>query len=279
MEDSLKKVKEDTLTFLKTLDSPLYLYRQESSPVTLQLEKAKAPQQAIKQQEAVPVEKKQEIAPPLEIKQEIKPVHTPLLQAAPAEEKPVKAELPIFGRTKPHNLEVTLTSSKKLLNDPMEDIKKAIETIMPSFHLNFAIPSDEKAKHAKNNFRFTDFMPEVPLFALPGKTFSFLENVAKAINSQFFPSKVIDLSKIEKESLIDELLKSPKLKCILIPDSVLFSSKALLKHYQEFPSKKEYYLGKTPLLLLPDPSIYLKDPSLKRLLWNLICDTLTPLRK
>ncbi len=48
----------------------------------------------------------------------------------------------------------------------------------------------------------------------------------------------------------------------------------MLENYQEIPQKKERTLGGKPLLLLPDPSLYLKDPLLKRSLWAVLCKTL-----
>lgn len=161
---------------------------------------------------------------------------------------------------------------------PDEDIRKAFSKIAPHMLANRPIPSDEKARFIKNGWKEKHAIPLVPILASEEKTLSFLQNVAQAISLNFFPSRVLLLKDLEKQDMLSTLVDSTHVKLIISPDITLWNCKELMKHYQEIPQQKQRFLKNTPLLLLPDPSLYLKDPSLKRSLWNLLCHLLKPLQ-
>lgn len=163
--------------------------------------------------------------------------------------------------------------------DPMQDIQAVLKKVAPSLIISNSIPSDEKAKKIKNAWKEHAKIPDITILATQSPSLSFLTQVAKAIEIHFFPSKVIDVKELEQNNNWDVFLNTTNLKMIIAPDSVIWSCKHLMRYYHEFPNKKERYLGKIPLLLLPDPSLYIKDPSLKRSLWNLLCQVLKPLQR
>lgn len=163
--------------------------------------------------------------------------------------------------------------------DLMQDIRTILKKVAPSLTLSNSIPSDEKAKKIKNAWREHAKIPDIALLVTESSSLSFLKQVAKAIELHFFPSKVIDVKLFEQNNNWDTFLNTANLKMIIAPDSVIWSCKHLMRYYHEFPNKKERYLGKIPLLLLPDPSLYIKDPSLKRSLWNLLCQVLKSLQR
>ncbi|MCH9630350.1 MAG: hypothetical protein S4CHLAM37_03460 [Chlamydiia bacterium] len=280
MQDSYQKIITDTLTYLKGLKGPIpSSFMKEELKVSpafnppVEEVKESAPLSSQKTEDAAPAK----AAAPVSSKETKEDTKEPV--ATKKEEIP-EVTTPLKRAKKKHpSLEIDIIAPKKAVKDPLEDVKKAIEAVMPSLYINYNVPSDEEAKRKKNSYLITEFMPEVPLLAFPHKASGFLNEIAEAINNHFFSSKLVDLSKIENEGMLDQLIKTDHLKLIIAIDTMLFSHKALMKYYQEFPARKERFLGKTPLLLLPDPIIYMQDPSLKRSLWNLLCKLLQPLKK
>jgi len=58
------------------------------------------------------------------------------------------------------------------------------------------------------------------------------------------------------------------LKLIIVCDYTLWQLPNLMQFYKETPAQKTRQLGEKSLFLLPDLSLYLKDPLLKRSLWK-----------
>ena len=103
---------------------------------------------------------------------------------------------------------------------------------------------------------------------------SFVYEIAKAISITFTFSSVLNLSEVEKENRWETFLSAQNLKLIIIPDMLLWTTPRLLSFYKEVPGNTLRKLGSVPVLLLPDLSLYRKDPLLKRSLWNVICQML-----
>jgi hypothetical protein len=162
--------------------------------------------------------------------------------------------------------------------DLMQDIKKTLEKVAPTLRLLDHIPQDTEAKKIKNAWKEQANIPDMVILATKSPVLPFLHHVAKAIALHFFSSRVLEVDEFEKQNKWEVFLGTPNLKMIISPDGVLWRCKTLLRYYHEFPNKQERFLGKIPLLLLPDPSLYLKDPALKRSLWNLLCQMIKPLQ-
>lgn len=146
-------------------------------------------------------------------------------------------------------------------------VRKVLKEIEPDLYLHETIPSDHKAKRIKNAWKEKRGTPAIPILFQGEKYRSFVTRIAKAIDLQFGSCRIVDIKPGKKWDLF---LESENLKLIIIPDTLLFGTKELLPFYQENPQQKSRKLGNIPLLLLPDLSLYFKDPYLKRSLWTLI---------
>lgn len=135
-----------------------------------------------------------------------------------------------------------------------------------------------------------------------------LEEITKALDVYFGPAKLVLAEPIEREKQWEALLSMPELKLIICCDYTLWQLGSLMKFYKETPAMKKEIspycglqqseqtgivalaanelssprvsvinrqLGDKPLFLLPDLSLYLKDPLLKRSLWKALCQTLS----
>lgn len=209
------------------------------------------------------------------------PAPLPFTMTAP----PVKKEPPpppvekVEKKAEPAPRLIAPSSPKPIHKDPMEDMRAAMKKAAPMLKITDIIPSDAKAKKIKHAWKDQRHMPDIAILSGPSMPLSFLQQVAKAIDLYFFPCRVIDVGPLETSGSWDALLQTPHLKLIISPDATLWNCKQLMRHYHEIPHKKERFLGKIPLLLLPDPNMYLKDQALKRSLWNLLCHMLQPLQK
>jgi hypothetical protein len=61
------------------------------------------------------------------------------------------------------------------------------------------------------------------------------------------------------------------LKWVIVCDYSLWQLRGLMQFYKETPAQGTRMLGNVPIFLLPDLSLYLKDPLLKRSLWKALC--------
>lgn len=141
------------------------------------------------------------------------------------------------------------------------------------------IPNDKKAKAISERWKTKNQSAPISilLFQETGKHHQFLTNLTTALDVFFGETKQISGASIEKENQWETFLSVPELKLIIICDSSLWQMPNLLKFYREIPNQTERFLSNTPLLLLPDLSLYLKDPSLKRSLWKAICQKISSL--
>jgi len=146
-------------------------------------------------------------------------------------------------------------------------VRKILKEIDPELYLHESIPSDHKAKKIKEAWKEKRDTPVIPILFQGQKYRSFVAKIAKAIDILYGPCRIVEIEPTKKWDLF---LESENLKLIIAPDIMIFGTKELLPFYQENPQKKSRKLGKVPLLLLPDLSLYFKDPYLKRALWNVI---------
>jgi hypothetical protein len=196
-----------------------------------------------------------EVLPPIQIevkKMEQKPIISPKQKQPPVELKPLKVE-------------------KELT--PPAGMHAQFRKLFPNLFLHKDPLDDRKAKQIKNGWKIKSRLIDVPIFATKELTpyLPLLNNIAKAIDASFVPSRVIQIEAIESKDVWDTLLDPNYIKLILCPDVILWSSKALLNHYKQQPLKSIQKLGQIDLIVLPDLSLYIKDPLLKQALWNMLC--------
>lgn len=189
------------------------------------------------------------------------------------EEKPLKKS---FLK----NEEVKLSAEKPndfiILEKPLkaeisfEKLKSLIEEVSPSYPIASFVPSDEKAKMISLGYKLKKKTADITILSFKESPQGelFLKNLALALDICFMSAKVISALEIESENKWDVLLAEEDLKLIIACDYSIWELPRLLPHYKEVPSKNEHFLGEVPLFLLPDVSLYLKEPLLKKSLFT-----------
>lgn len=148
-------------------------------------------------------------------------------------------------------------------------IKSLLGKIAPNLKFIEDIPSDTEAKRVKQAYLSQQQTPKIPILVM-GAAPPLLKSIAKAINTVYGSSHIIDGTKFEREKTWDLFLKSPGLTLILMPDVTLWSALDLMRFYRETAKGNKRFLGDIPLILIPDLALYNQDPTLKRSLWNVI---------
>lgn len=158
--------------------------------------------------------------------------------------------------------------------EPTEGVRKILKEIAPELYLHEQPLSDYKAKRIKEAWKEKRGTPAIPILFQGIQYRKFVERIAKAIDTVYGSCRLVEITAGKKW---DDFLESEGLKLIIAPDLFIFGNKEILPFYQETPQQKVRKLGNIPLLLLPDLSLYYKDPYLKRSLWNVICNTIDSL--
>ena len=151
---------------------------------------------------------------------------------------------------------------------------KLCKEIFPKWNLSEMIPCDKVGQKNKNAWMKKE---EIPFFVILSfddhePSLRFLKNLSNAITLRLAPASVMSASLLEKNGGWEGLLNSPNLRLIIAGDYGIYCQPKLMRHYKEMPNLGRHFLNKTPLLLLSDPSLYLKEPQLKPLLWRAICN-------
>jgi len=247
MQSKYKRLISDAQLYLKQQESHFFLNHLDpktfSAPLPL-------PKKKIVQPVTLPPVIQEKKAPPLEPK---KPA--PIAEVKPPTEKiNLKLEAP------------------KVKSDHLEDVKKEILKLSPKLAIHDEPLSDHDAKRIATSYKYKNQAAPITILGFDDKreVTQFLSEVSSAIATYFDPCKLIDAQVIEKEKRWDAFLAAPELKLIIAPDYAIFEQKALMAFYREIPQKLECYLGNIPLFLLPDLSLYFKDPGLKCSLWKAI---------
>lgn len=143
----------------------------------------------------------------------------------------------------------------------------------PHIPIIHEIPGDAMAKKIAMRWKTKNQIAPISIlhFSEPPAQKKLLGEIVKAIDIYFGPARLIDAEAIEKEKQWETFLSSHDLKCIISCDYTLWQLSDLMRFYKEVPSQQTRTLGTIPLFLLPDLSLYLKDPLLKRSLWRSLC--------
>jgi hypothetical protein len=155
--------------------------------------------------------------------------------------------------------------------------KALLGKIAPELHVISDVPNDAIAKKIATRWKTKNLSAPITLLSyqeIPEQK-AFLEQITIALDVHFGPSKMIASETIEKEQQWDAFLSVDELKLVITCDYTLWQMPGLLKFYKETPSRR--HIGEKDLFLLPDLSLYLKDPLLKRSLWKALCQTCEPL--
>jgi hypothetical protein len=208
----------------------------------------------------------------------IKAEPAPTPKAALAPQPPQKKEKP---QPLPPPISIPLPSEKPSMpapprvsqNERFEDLRKLFAKISPQLRILDDIPKDDIAKQISERWKTRNQAAKLSLLyhqeSEPHRLL--LEHLAQALDVAFGGARLIQCNSIENEKQWEAFLSVPELESVIICDSTLWQLPNLLQYYREVPSHSERFLQKTPLFLLPDLSLYLKDPLLKRSLWKALC--------
>lgn len=172
-----------------------------------------------------------------------------------------------------------VTDNIRKSDDPMRDLKEVLTKVAPQYNLSTNILDDALAKRKANDWKYKNQAAPITIFIFQEKPEErkLLENIAKAIEIYFVPTRLISAEEIEKQKGWEPFFSSNELKLIIACDYGICQLKSLMTFYKELPSSSETFLNDIPLFMLPDLSLYLKNPILKRSLWKAICAKLSKL--
>lgn len=151
--------------------------------------------------------------------------------------------------------------------------KTLMAKIAPEMPILAEIPHDAIAKKIATRWKTKNLSSPITLLSyqeIPEQK-AFLEQIAIALDVYFGPAKLVSAETIEKEGQWEAFLSVAELKLVISCDYTLWQMPGLLKFYKETPSKRT--IGEKDCFLLPDLSLYVKDPLLKRSLWKALCQT------
>ncbi len=200
-------------------------------------------------------------------------------------EKPVqevakpKMEEPLPGSPETHRFwgEEPLQKQREGGKREGSHFSAILEKIAPELPLLDAIPDDKTAKQIANRWKTKNQSAPISILSsgeLPQHK-ALLEEIAVALDVYFGEARLIVGDPIEKEKEWKTFLSVGSLKLIVICDSTLWQLHNLRQFYKETPATGVRTLGDVPVFLLPDLSLYLKDPLLKRSLWKALCSRLS----
>lgn len=157
-----------------------------------------------------------------------------------------------------------------------EALKKSIAALFPDWQLVESPLNDSSAKRDKTKWQRKEAAHLVLILSFEQQAAhcELLENIAKAITSRFTPAKVISAAEVNKEGW-EKILGAADLRLILVSERELYSNEVLKKDFSVSADQKAHFLRGTPLLLLSDLFLYLKEPERKATLWRSICQQLT----
>lgn len=149
-------------------------------------------------------------------------------------------------------------------------------TLAETFDPHIRLPKDFKEIHDFHKKEFPHY-PLTPLQApldiailsfsdLPSHRL-FLSMLETAIRLRFGKNvKVVNQTGWEKAKLV------------IAPDYGIWGDPLLSKQYQEGEKAGQNFLGQTPLFILTDIALYMREPKLKKSLWKALCQEIGSLR-
>lgn len=185
------------------------------------------------------------------------------------------------------------TPPQELLSQQIEPVKKNLKK-RPDKFIPEAIKNTPELDYAELRQIFMEKFPHIPVLDeipsgsnnLPPKlsdivqviiltyhendnTRTFIQNLANAITTHLGPVQILDAEQTEKANGWEDLIKKNGLRLIISSYAGMQSFPGLMKHFKEAKNGC-HLIGKTPICLLSDINIYLKEPHLKRPLWQSI---------
>jgi hypothetical protein len=209
------------------------------------------------------------------------PVSHPVMQRKKAKE-PVSENSPSLqqkdeGSSNKKKEEDRFRISSSLSHTKMEMLgfeamQQQVQKKFPTFKIKKEIPDDHCALQLANQWKENALEAEVAILSFHESKQSdlFLQNIQKAISLYFFSAQIIDVDLWDKQKKWELFFEHSKTRWILSSPSLLKKS-SLLPFYREIPATSERFLGPFRLHILEEIESYLKNPSLKKTLWQSLC--------
>lgn len=198
---------------------------------------------------------------------------------------PLFVEQPAAHEVKaPEKIKLSPTLKREALeaskSKDFSDLCKLWDENYPHSPILKAVPSDARAKEICQRWQHPAAIPEVALLYYNENEHekAFLSNLAAAISLYFVSAGLVAAPKIESEKSWHKFLSSPSLKFVISPHHSLYKLPELTKLYSEDPVRGNHTLGRTPVLLLSDISLYMQEPKLKIALWQTLCQRFAAIR-
>ena len=152
-------------------------------------------------------------------------------------------------------------------------VRNVVSVVAPELVILNEIPSDAMAQKIAERWKTKNQTAPISVlsFQEPPEQRALLEGVVRALDVYFGPAKLVNAEGIEKDKQWEAFLSVADLKMVIVCDYTLWQLNGLMQFYKETPAQGSRMVGNTPLFLLPDLSLYLKDPLLKRSLWKALC--------
>lgn len=214
--------------------------------------------------------------PKAEQNQKPEPVQVPVIQSIP---EPTTPTPPTPAEPLPRPK--TLLEQKQIQPDTLPPIIPTDFTEMlaffkeklPSIPLSDSIPDDSEAKALTLRWKAPATQVILISFSNLPKEQQFLANVTQAIDQRLASAKIVSAVKVEEEKGWGELLNGNTLRLVISSNNSLHTLPELMKYYRE-DSTGKHTLGRVPLFLLADLSLYIDQPALKASLWKALCQCL-----
>ncbi len=198
----------------------------------------------------------------------------PISKAAP--EKSLAQDNPLlkkkFAKEAEDKFEIRQGRPAVLSVKPPEEIAKTLQKIAPSLLISDQVPDDQNAKKIASGWKEKLIDIDVVLLALNNlpDTIELMKNLAKAIQKDLGPVKLISGNRLEQEKRWDLFFQINSFRLIIASDGMEHYP-GLLKHYKALPTHQAAFLAHIPLIILEPASVYRSSLDQKAGLWKNLC--------
>lgn len=140
------------------------------------------------------------------------------------------------------------------------EMRAVLKKVAPELAFVEKPPDDAFARSVSERWKTRNQVAPVTVLTFKDSERPLLEAIAKALDVLHGPAKLLDADGLQWETF----LSTQGLKWVLITDAALYQLPQLRALYKESPKM----LGKIPVFVFPDLSLYGKDPLLKKSLWK-----------
>lgn len=149
-------------------------------------------------------------------------------------------------------------------------------TLAETFDLQTRLPKDFKEIHAFHKKAFPDYPIKGLTLPLDIAILSFSE----LPNHRLFLTMLAQALRLKFHKNVELVGQTgwEKARFVIAPDYGIASDPLLAKHFREGERAGQNFLGNTPLFLLTDLALYMREPKLKNSLWKALCQEVGSLR-